>query len=150
MIGNLTIFGRAKNVNLRRPNQHNARRTNSVAITSVVGCGGQYAVLQTLTTGVWSVYEIVSNANAFKQSCEVLAAKHAAGIPLEIVDNDRLQQLTGSSEHQGIAVRLGPFSDQSRDSLSTRLQLFPPSDNVPLVVIYDRLQDGFNFGATLR
>jgi 23S rRNA (guanosine2251-2'-O)-methyltransferase len=111
---------------------------------------GHYAVLETLATGVWPVYEIVSNANAFKQSCEVLAAKHAAGIPLEIVDNDRLQQLTGSSEHQGLAVRLGPFPYQSLDSLSTRLQLSPPSDNVPLVVICDRLQDAFNFGAILR
>jgi hypothetical protein len=29
-----------------------------------------HAVLETLATGVWPVYEIVSSANAFKQSCE--------------------------------------------------------------------------------
>jgi len=85
-----------------------------------------------------------------KAENQILRSKHAAGIPLEIVDNDRLQQLTGSSEHQGLAVRLGPFSYQSLDSLSTRLQRSPPSENVPLVVIGDRLQDGFNFGAILR
>ena len=111
---------------------------------------GHHAVLETLATGVWPIHEIVSSANAFKQSSEVLAAKQAAGIPLEIVDSERLQQLTGSSEHQGLAVRLGPFPYQSLDSLSTRVQSSSPSDNVPLVVICDRLQDAFNFGAILR
>lgn len=94
--------------------------------------------------------ELAQQVTFLKAENQIPRSKHAAGIPLEIVDNDRLQQLTGSSEHQGLAVRLGPFSYQSLDSLSTRLQLLPPSENVPLVVIGDRLQDGFNFGAILQ
>jgi 23S rRNA (guanosine2251-2'-O)-methyltransferase len=100
----------------------------------------------------------------------LLIAKSSSGIPLEIVDGDRLQQLTGSTEHQGLAVRLGPFPYQELDSLITHLQSPPVVDAakavdsvdkakavdtadttaVPLVVICDRLQDAFNFGAILR
>jgi tRNA G18 (ribose-2'-O)-methylase SpoU len=94
--------------------------------------------------------DLAKQVTYFKAENQILRSKHAAGIPLEIVDSDRLQALAGSLEHQGLAVRLGPFSYQSLASLSTRLQLSPPSDNVRLVVICDRLQDGFNFGAILR
>jgi tRNA G18 (ribose-2'-O)-methylase SpoU len=60
---------------------------------------GHCAVLEALATGVWPVYEIVSNANAFKQSCEVLAAKEllaACDQRLWIPMLDRVSSLTAA------------------------------------------------------
>ncbi|MEZ6134828.1 MAG: 23S rRNA (guanosine(2251)-2'-O)-methyltransferase RlmB [Pirellulaceae bacterium] len=111
---------------------------------------GLHAVTETLATGTWPVHEIFANPKAFELSNELLRSKQACGIPLLIVDSERLQQLTGSSEHQGLAIRLGPFQYQTLASLTTRLSAPPDAASVPLVVICDRLQDGFNMGAILR
>lgn len=127
---------------------------------------GHHAVLETLSTGTWPVLEIYANEVALQQHSELLRARQAEGIPLQIVDNARLQQLSRSSEHQGLVMRLGGFPYCSLESFSqmlgeamaehaiassaaeltpARLALAPP-----LVVICDRLQDAFNFGAILR
>ena len=112
---------------------------------------GHHAVIETLSTGRWPVHEIVANGKAIEQFGTLLTSKQSAGIPLQIVDNDRLRQLTGSSEHQGLAVRSGQFPYEALETLEKQLK-FPPDDcaTVPLVVICDRLQDAFNFGAILR
>ncbi len=125
---------------------------------------GHHAVTETLATGVWPVIEIVANQKAAARFADLLSAKQRAGIPMQVVDNDRLEQLTRSTEHQGLAVRLGPFPYQAIESLTDRLgsivsdsqveptdlKLADPKSSVPLVVICDRLQDAFNFGAILR
>lgn len=120
---------------------------------------GHHAVTETLATGVWPVIEIFVSPKASDRFSELLSAKQNAGVPLQVVDNDRLEQLTRSTEHQGLAVRLGPFPYQSIESLTSRIQSFSldsqidptkSKSSVPLVVICDRLQDAFNFGAILR
>ena len=117
---------------------------------------GHHAVTETLMTGTWPVHEIFANQKAFNQFSELLAAKQALGIPLELVENERLEQLCGSSEHQGLVVRMAAFPYQPFESLAEKLaeQINRPSQAtpspVPLVVICDRLQDAFNFGAVLR
>ena len=123
---------------------------------------GHHAVTETLMTGKWPVNEIYANQKAFDQFSDLLRDKQAGGIPLEIVDNARLEQLSRSSEHQGLVVRLGGFPYQTLESFTQLLvrslaahanaaansprSATPP----PLVVICDRLQDTFNFGAILR
>ncbi|TWU17760.1 putative TrmH family tRNA/rRNA methyltransferase [Novipirellula galeiformis] len=123
---------------------------------------GHHAVTETLVTGTWPVNEIYANQKAFDQFSDLLLAKQAAGIPLEIVDNARLEQLSRSSEHQGLVVRLGGFPYQTLESFTPVLRqalvghasdASPPAEvatSPPLVVICDRLQDTFNFGAILR
>ncbi len=117
---------------------------------------GHHAVTETLLTGTWPVHEIFANQKAFSQFSELLVAKQSLGIPLELVENDRLEQLCGSSEHQGLVVRMATFPYQSFESLAEKLaeQINRPSQAtaspVPLVVMCDRLQDAFNFGAVLR
>ncbi|MGB7328435.1 MAG: 23S rRNA (guanosine(2251)-2'-O)-methyltransferase RlmB [Rubripirellula sp.] len=120
---------------------------------------GHHAVTETLSTGVWPVIEIFTNSKAADRFSDLLSAKQKAGIPIQVVDNDRLEQLTRSTEHQGLAIRLGPFPYQSIESLTGRVDSAlsesksDPTNlksSVPLVVICDRLQDAFNFGAILR
>lgn len=116
---------------------------------------GYHAVTETLATGTWPVIEVYANQKAFDEFSELLTAKHASGIPVELVNSDRLEQLCGSSEHQGLVVRMGAFPYQTLESLTIQLartfeNLEANASTVPLVVICDRLQDAFNFGAVLR
>lgn len=125
---------------------------------------GHHAVTETLRTATWPVNEIYATQQAFEQFSDLLLAKQAAGIPLEIVDNARLVQLSGSKEHQGLLVRLGGFPYQTLESLTGLLSRAQAAHanadaaaagndsaaSYPLVVICDRLQDAFNFGAILR
>jgi 23S rRNA (guanosine2251-2'-O)-methyltransferase len=121
---------------------------------------GHHAVTETLATGVWPVIEILANEKASDRFSNLLRSKQTAGIPLQIVDSTRIEQLTGSKEHQGLAARLGPFPYQSLDVLTSQILSIDrehaqdPSrqskSKVPLVVMCDRLQDAFNFGAILR
>ncbi len=116
---------------------------------------GHHAVTETLATGTWPVIEGYANQKALDDFSELITAKRAAGIPFELVNSDRLEQLCGSSEHQGLAVRMGAFPYQPIDRLMFQLggalqRLESPPTAVPLVVICDRLQDAFNYGAVLR
>jgi len=116
---------------------------------------GYHAVTETLATGSWPVVEVYANQKAFDEFSELITAKQESGIPFELVDSDRLEQLCGSSEHQGLVIRMAAFPYQTLESLM--LQLAAAREGfesnagpVPLVVICDRLQDAFNFGAVLR
>ncbi|TWT52837.1 putative TrmH family tRNA/rRNA methyltransferase [Rubripirellula amarantea] len=111
---------------------------------------GHHAVTETLTTGTWPVREIYATSAAMDRFSDLLQAKQSEGIPLEVVDGARLEQLSGSSEHQGLVIRLGAFPYQTLDQLLSRFDQPNENSSVPLVVICDRLQDAFNFGAILR
>lgn len=62
------------------------------------------------------------------------------GIRVEWVDKGRLSQLTGSREHQGVAVEAGPFPYSPFDDLLGR----------PRMVLLDNIEDPHNAGAILR
>jgi 23S rRNA (guanosine2251-2'-O)-methyltransferase len=116
---------------------------------------GHHAVTETLATGTWPVIEVYANEKAFDEFSGLITAKQESGIPFELVSSDRLEQLCGSSEHQGLVARMGAFPYASIESLMLQLAgtikgLESPPATVPLVVICDRLQDAFNFGAVLR
>lgn len=121
---------------------------------------GHHAVIETLMNGNWPVLEIFASAQAALQHATVLRSQESEGVPLEIVSSDRLEQLSRSSEHQGLVIRLGQFPYQSMETFSTvladsiardrqQVKAMPPVPP-PLVVICDRIQDTFNFGAILR
>jgi 23S rRNA (guanosine2251-2'-O)-methyltransferase len=96
----------------------------------------------------------------------LLKFKHAEGIPVEVVSSMRLEELSRSPEHQGLVARLGPYPYQTMDHFERMLAeaiarhaqarhsqasiAQPTSAVAPLVVICDRIQDSFNFGAILR
>jgi 23S rRNA (guanosine2251-2'-O)-methyltransferase len=121
---------------------------------------GHHAVTETLATGVWPVIEILATPKASDRFSELLLSKQADGIPVQIVDSARIEQLTRSKEHQGLAVRLGPFPYRPLESLTKKIHAIrldrtqadagQQKPNVPLIVVCDRLQDAFNFGAILR
>jgi 23S rRNA (guanosine2251-2'-O)-methyltransferase len=123
---------------------------------------GHHAVCETLESGIWPVLEIFVSTDAYKQYADLLRKKQNSGIPVEVVDYSRLEQLSQSTEHQGIIARLGEYPYQSMsdfekvlkasmtDSSAQATESSDASSSTPLVVICDRIQDAFNFGAILR
>jgi 23S rRNA (guanosine2251-2'-O)-methyltransferase len=123
---------------------------------------GHHAVCETLESGKWPVLEIFASKEAHQQHTVLLQTKQNAGIPVEIVDYSRLEQLTHSTEHQGLIARLGAFpycaSATFEELLKAAMANFAEqpgnavdtASEVPLVVICDRIQDAYNFGAILR
>ena len=123
---------------------------------------GHHAVCETLESGIWPVLEIFVSSEAYPQYADLLRKKQNSGVPVEVVDYSRLEQLSQSTEHQGIIARLGAYPYHSMSDFEKVLKA-SMSDNsaqasvssgvgssVPLVVICDRIQDAFNFGAILR
>ena len=123
---------------------------------------GHHAVCETLMSGKWPVLEIFATQEAFEQSSNLLITKLNDGIPVEIVAASRLDQLSKSTEHQGLVARLGLFPYQAMETVEHLIQMAiaeHASQGVnasvadalpPLIVICDRIQDTFNFGAILR
>ncbi len=109
---------------------------------------GRHAVLETLRGGRWlpNQIRIASELLSGTQIREVteLAAVHAVPC-VEVVSGD-LDQLCGRHEHQGLMARMPEFP--LADVADTLQQL--STQPAAFVLILDRIQDPFNFGAILR
>lgn len=123
---------------------------------------GYHAVCETLTADRWPVLELLVTQAAYERASQLLEEKVKRGVPLQIVPAQRLEELSRSKEHQGMLARLGQFPYTSMQKLEQDLKQalaaaapdvadsIRPSPDLPLVVMCDRLQDGFNLGAILR
>ncbi len=73
----------------------------------------------------------------------------ATGVPVHFASRARLEELSKTSEHQCLLARLGAYVYGTMEEL--RLSLSQASGYpIPLIVMCDRIQDTFNFGAILR
>ncbi|MCC6511921.1 MAG: 23S rRNA (guanosine(2251)-2'-O)-methyltransferase RlmB [Pirellulaceae bacterium] len=106
---------------------------------------GHHAVRETLISGRWPVLEIYATQEAMDQLGDLLS-RVGHHIPLEIVSKQRIEELSHATEHQGLLIRLGPYPYATFEQLESQLRVLPQA----LVVICDRIQDGFNLGAILR
>jgi 23S rRNA (guanosine2251-2'-O)-methyltransferase len=114
---------------------------------------GRYAVQETMKAGRWPVTELYVSSQLPQPEWNdiVTLAEEVDCIP-QTVDEDRLTQLCGSSHHQGMAARMGEFPYLSWPQLiqQTEQRTADPSQLPSLIVLCDRIQDAFNFGAILR
>lgn len=112
---------------------------------------GYHAVRETLIAGTWPVLEIFVNAQSRASLDELLCESSPLGFPVEVVSSYRLEELSRSTEHQGVVARMGPFPYRSIVEFEPDLRrLISGHSEVPLLVICDRIQDAYNFGAILR
>ena len=119
---------------------------------------GRYAILETLRAAVWPIDElfIASDVAAedFAALAEIEQLAEDACVRLRYETADRIVELCHSEHNQGVAARMGEFPYRSADWLLEDQQATKGGDNrmasPSLVVICDRIQDTFNFGAILR
>ena len=119
-------------------------------------------MLETLKAGRWPIVELFIDSNQPEpELAEVERLAASLEIAVELVDADRLTQLSQTYEHQGFLARMGEFPCEDFESLMlaarTATQLAASNSaasgsNVlaPLFVVCDRIQDAHNFGAILR
>ena len=65
-------------------------------------------------------------------------------VPFEIVPHERVTQLCGARDHQGIIARMPPYPYLDVETVIDR------AGEPPLFLILDCLQDPFNFGSVCR
>lgn len=110
---------------------------------------GRYAVLETLRARKWPIDELFVSSE-FEHRDEVDELLVATSMIVHDVSAARLTELCHSGHHQGLAARMSSFPYQSVEWLSAKLVESRGQSTSPLVVICDRIQDTFNFGAILR
>ena len=106
---------------------------------------GTIPVWETLHANRWPIYELVLSTSASQpihQQCLDVAENR--GITIRTEASSRLQQLCGSTDHQGLLALMGPFP---YTPISQLLESVNPTD---VIVLLDRLQDPFNAGAIIR
>ena len=113
---------------------------------------GRYAVLEALRAGRWPVESLfVSDDVPVDEWSEARRLADVAEVTLQREPRDRLTELCGSDHHQGFVARMGEYPYLSVEELLQQIGTPSPTDNQrPLLVVCDRIQDTFNFGAILR
>ena len=107
---------------------------------------GFHAVTVRLKTAPASIVEVHIDASRrdqrMRQFIERIAA---AGAKLVESDDARLQQLAGTSRHQGVVARVNPVPQ-----LHSLDDLLDAIDGPPLLLVLDGVTDPHNLGACLR
>ena len=106
---------------------------------------GRHVVLETLRAGRWPILELLIGDRAddvLWDEAVQLAKQH--GLVAIAMDDATLTKACHSGEHQGMAARMAPFPYATVEQLLSGL----PTD--AMLVVLDRLQDPFNFGAIVR
>jgi 23S rRNA (guanosine2251-2'-O)-methyltransferase len=78
---------------------------------------------------------------------QLVALAQAAGVPIDNVQRQALDDLTNGANHQGVALDVGPYHYAE---LGDMLQLAQERNELPLLLLLDHLQDPQNIGTLLR
>ncbi|NDB26245.1 MAG: 23S rRNA (guanosine(2251)-2'-O)-methyltransferase RlmB, partial [Gammaproteobacteria bacterium] len=113
---------------------------------------GLHAVQALLTRDASRVLKVqLLRGREDERAAAVLAAAMRAQIPVERVDVQRLDKLTGGAVHQGVIAEVQPLAPWSEDALITALgAALGATSGAPLILALDGVQDPHNLGACLR
>ena len=79
-------------------------------------------------------------------------AAKAAGVPVQVAPQQKLDRLAPQATHQGVAASISPVAYVDLDAMLAGIA--PTPDDVkalkPVVVVLDEIADPYNFGAILR
>jgi 23S rRNA (guanosine2251-2'-O)-methyltransferase len=83
---------------------------------------------------------------------DIRRAAKEAGVPVQFVPRQRLEQMVPGVNHQGVIALGTPVAYEDADDLLT--QVAPDLDTVraqkPIIVVLDQIEDPHNFGAIIR
>ncbi len=106
---------------------------------------GRHAVLETLAAGRWLPRSIrIADREADQLLPLIEPHQQTHRIDVQQASFDQLTRWCGNAEHQGILAQMPPFPYETGDTVLSR------PDSVSLILVLDRIQDPYNFGAILR
>lgn len=106
---------------------------------------GRNVVLETVKAARWPILELlIAEELAGKPGGEALRLAERQQVPVLLKSAAELTKACRSEEHQGFAARMAPFPCQDLDEFLSKLP------KGAAIVLLDRLQDPFNFGAIIR
>lgn len=106
---------------------------------------GRHAVWETVRAGRWPILELaISSLLDVKIRREFSAWADRTNTPLTELNEEQLTQRCRAADHQGCAALMGEFPYLTADQL---LKQVPKQARL---IVLDRIQDPFNFGAIIR
>ena len=106
---------------------------------------GRNVVLETFRAGYWSALELLHSDRCEPNArAEAVALAAQWGVEANAVRDDEVAKRCRSEDHQGLAARMPPFPYRDFEDM---LKVLPSQ---PVLLMLDRLQDPFNFGAIIR
>jgi len=113
---------------------------------------GLHAVQALLTRDTTRVLKVqLLRGREDERAAAVIAAAMCAQIPIERVDAQSLDKLTGGAVHQGVIAEVRPLMPWTEDALIAALgAALGSASGAPLVLALDGVQDPHNLGACLR
>ncbi|MEM8777857.1 MAG: 23S rRNA (guanosine(2251)-2'-O)-methyltransferase RlmB [Cyanobacteria bacterium P01_G01_bin.49] len=77
----------------------------------------------------------------------LLQTTKTKGTVIDEVEIQRLHQITGGANHQGVAAQIAPYTYQRLDELIAQAKA---SNEQPVIIIADGITDPYNLGAIIR
>ena len=109
---------------------------------------GIHPIVEALKARRRKIFEcLIAEGNRTARLYELLAQAGAAGIPVKKVPPQRLDAVTGSDSHQGIAAVVSPYATVSIQDLLDRS---PVNSRKRLLLLLDQVVDPHNLGALTR
>lgn len=106
---------------------------------------GRHVVGETFRAGRWPILELaLSDKLEAPVREEFLQLARQADVGVTESDDDHLTRLCRAGDHQGCAARMGEYPYLSGDEFLNRLTAQSK------IVVLDRIQDPYNFGAMIR
>lgn len=123
-------------------------RAGGRAVDSVEWVFGRNAVVEALRAHVPATAVYVADAvERDDRLTEALATAAEQGLSVLEVTRPELDRLTGARNHQGLSLKVPPYSYADADALVERAR---EAGETPLVVVLDGITDPRNLGAIVR
>jgi 23S rRNA (guanosine2251-2'-O)-methyltransferase len=128
-----------------KPTQHDTE-SDGEAIDDLIY--GRHPVLAALERGrslnrIW----MLSQLRTDKRFQELLQQVKGNGVVIDLVNSQRLDQITHGANHQGIVAQIAPYEYLDLDTLIAQAKSADPN---PVIIVAEGLNDPHNLGAIIR
>ena len=114
---------------------------------------GKNAVQETLETDTISIEKVMLTKKGDGPVIRKIGdAARRAGIPVQYVPETKLNSLTAGANHQGVIAIVSPVAYLDVDDMLSAIaeNIDEVRAKTPLIVMFDRIEDPYNYGAILR
>ena len=106
---------------------------------------GRHVIHETILAARWPIYSLYCADDLDSpEDRKILDLAIKSDIPLNYESRRELTKRCRSEDHQGFVGKMPPYS------YTDLSELLKPKQQLPLILMFDRIQDSYNFGAMIR